>query len=82
MFHVGQRVVCVEDNEDTRSCGIHKGSHYTIALLDGRFVGIAEARVTGGWYAWRFRSLTDISVFTKLLEGMKDGTNSRTTARG
>ena len=74
--------MCVEDNEDTRSCGIHKGAQYTIALIDGKFVGIAEARVMGGWYAWRFRPLTDITIFTRMLEGKKDGTNARTTARG
>lgn len=75
MLYKGQKVVCVEDNEDTKACGIHKGAVYTIAHVDDRFVGIVEARVTGGWYAWRFRPVheTNITVFTDMLEKFKRG---------
>jgi hypothetical protein len=77
MFHVGQKVVCVEGEP---TWGLFEGSVYTISrvgLFGGKVtrhhVDVSEIRneIPLGWRATRFRPLvetkTDISIFTNML---------------
>lgn len=69
MFHVGQKVVCVEPTDD-----LVKGQIYTVLsiLCDG-LIKVDRTRPGIEWlfYAHRFRPVvernTDISIFTALL---------------
>lgn len=78
-FHVGQKVVCVDD-DDGSSALIKKGRIYTISAIVGGYLEFCErdtwsANGYKGWYAWRFRPVvepkTDISIFTAMLTPKK-----------
>jgi hypothetical protein len=82
MFHVGQKVVCVDDEPrvDRHPTLIHKGHIYTIhAVIETPLaIGVQLAEVAPyadkvGWHIGRFRPVTerktDISIFTAMLTG-------------
>lgn len=82
MFHVGQKVVCVDDTDYPMehklgagyARGLRKGAVYTIASIRSTptnvFLRIAELD-NNGWSSVRFRPAverkTDISIFKELL---------------
>jgi hypothetical protein len=82
-FQIGQRVVCVDDSPPTsgRALLVVKGNIYTVSdsLNVGGLVGLLLEEVEPingiGWHVWRFRpvvcSKTDISIFTKMLDGKR-----------
>jgi hypothetical protein len=72
-FHVGQKVICVNDEDgDFRtkygggySNGLRKNAIYTVSrIIEERFIHVAG--IKGGWFADRFRPITDISELVKL----------------
>jgi len=78
MFHVGQKVVCVDARPGRRDglpCPFSLGKIYTIYYLfsDGELLMICEAE--GNWLQKRFRPLEehkiDISALTALLNPVK-----------
>lgn len=84
-FHVGQKVVCVDDKprDDWRPTFLKKGSIYTITWVycvpAGSGVLLYEVENPYpdrlGWYSDRFRPIeerkTDITVFQKMLTPKK-----------
>jgi hypothetical protein len=58
MMNLGDKVVCVDDEDS----GIHKklkvGEIYTI--IDRLFEAYYFAETSGGWYQYRFRSLEEM----------------------
>jgi hypothetical protein len=82
-FHIGQKVVCVNDTGVIISKYIKKGNIYTVSFIgeydapyQGVYVALVEVITStsytqGDFYHWRFRPLqetkTDISIFNKML---------------
>jgi hypothetical protein len=66
MFHIGQKVVCVDDTGLVREPHPHKGNIYVISRI-GQFgcdlhvdvMEITKWPVPLGWKAWRFRPLVE-----------------------
>ena len=83
MFRVGQKVVCVNDrwrNEDGKHDYITKGVVYVVTgygrCRDGsQGVHLDGVKNLGGapFYKWRFRPVTDISIFTDILDKVSRG---------
>lgn len=78
MFHVGQQVVCVDDDGTLL---LMKGRVYTIvdifqSLGDTYLAlgGVVTETGGRGWYPSRFRPVrkTDISIFTAMLQPVTD----------
>lgn len=80
MFHVGQKVVCVDDAPrkwDLTPSQLSKGSVYTLTSIVSHHVfgvGVTLAEVipappNDGWHIERFRPVvtTDISIFQAML---------------
>lgn len=76
MFHVGQMVVCVDDewtDLDCRPClwaeDPRKGLIYEIARIEGTWLYLQEIANGIGYESCAFRPVvkTDISVFTAML---------------
>lgn len=78
-FHVGQKVVCVDDAGLGSEWGVHKDNIYTVTrsevIWGVPMVDLAEAKLGisdfPSYFSSRFRPLierkTDISIFTRML---------------
>ena len=83
MFHVGQKVVCVDASSWYGEFGvfIREGEVYTVACIrakrDGEVVDLVELKspINCGFYSYRFRPVveykTDISIFTDMLKDVR-----------
>jgi len=81
MFHVGQKVVCVNASNGDRESnfgrgydlGLREGEIYTVLSAHAEFIEVDRVKGGCGWDAVRFRPLvehkTDISIFQRMLDG-------------
>lgn len=85
MFHVGQKVVCIDATSYGPWPHLKQGAVYTVLLttaFDGnRAYLTVDCQEGGGQYMrHRFRPIvekkTDISIFTKMLTGTKEPAHS------
>lgn len=82
LFKVGQKVVCINacngapfDKYGAGAAnGLVEGQIYTVLGIRDEFISVDKVN-RNAWYADRFRPLverkTDISIFTKMLDGVK-----------
>lgn len=76
-FHIGQRVICVNDTNGTimsrpvlgcgYSAGLRNGAIYNIRSVENQFLYFAELK--GGWRATRFRPIIERKTEVSFTEG-------------